>query len=75
MNLYNKCTVKPYSFFVFDTTLASDNLLCFRKNLTERTYKSMMTIYNKIKDEKLQYDINREEAKTSLLSSRKIDKR
>ena len=29
---------------------------------------------NKIKDEKLQYDINREEAKISALSSGKIDK-
>ena len=33
MNLYKKCTSKPYSFFVIDTTLASDNSLRFRKNL------------------------------------------
>ena len=33
-----------------------------------------MTIEDKIKDEKLQYDINREEAKISVLSSGKIDK-
>ena len=33
-----------------------------------------MTIDDKIKDEKLQYDINREEAKISALSSCKIDK-
>ena len=33
-----------------------------------------MTIENQIKDEKLQYDINRETAKTSALSSGKIDK-
>ena len=33
-----------------------------------------MTIEDKIKDEKLQYDINREAAKTSALSSGKIDK-
>ena len=33
-----------------------------------------MTIYNKIKHEKLQYDINREAAKISALSSGKIDK-
>ena len=32
-----------------------------------------MTIDDKIKDEKLQYDINRELAKTSALSSSKID--
>ena len=33
-----------------------------------------MTIEDKIKDEKLQYDINREAAKISALSSGKIDK-
>ena len=32
-----------------------------------------MTIENKIRDEKLQYDINREAAKISALSSGKID--
>ena len=33
-----------------------------------------MTIDDKIKDEKLQYDINRKAAKISALSSGKIDK-
>ena len=33
-----------------------------------------MTIDDKIRDEKLQYDINKEVAKISALSSRKIDK-
>ena len=33
-----------------------------------------MTIDNKIRDEKLQYDINREAAKISALSSNKIKK-
>ena len=36
MNLYKECTAKPYSFLVIDATLASDNLLCFRKNLSKR---------------------------------------
>ena len=36
-NLYKKCTAKPYSFLVIDATLASDNPLCFRKKLLERT--------------------------------------
>ena len=36
MNLYKKCTAKPYSFLVIDTTLASDNSLRFRKNLVEK---------------------------------------
>ena len=25
INLFNKCTAKPYSFFVIDATLVSDN--------------------------------------------------
>ena len=33
-----------------------------------------MTIEDQVKDEKLQYDINREAAKISVLSSDKIDK-
>ena len=33
VNIYKKCTDKPYSFLVNDTTLASDNPLRFRKNL------------------------------------------
>ena len=74
MNLYKKCTAKPYSFVVIDTTLASDNSSCFRKNLLERIQKLIMTIDGKFKDEKLQYNINREAAKISALSSSKIDK-
>ena len=35
-NLYKKCTANPYSFLVINTTLASDNLLHFRKNLIEK---------------------------------------
>ena len=30
---YRKCTHKPYSFSGIDTTLPSNNLLRFRKNL------------------------------------------
>ena len=30
-----KCTAKSFSFLVIDITLASNNSLCFRKNLLE----------------------------------------
>ena len=36
MNLLKKCTEKPYSFLVIDATLASDNPLHFRINLSEK---------------------------------------
>ena len=35
MKIYQKCTAKPYSFLVIDTTLSSDNPFRFRKNLLE----------------------------------------
>ena len=52
--------------------LASDNPLRFRKVFL--TYNKIMTINDQIRDEKLQYDINREAAKISALSSGKIHK-
>ena len=39
MDLYKKLTAKPYSFLVIDTTLASDNPLLFKKNLSEKSKK------------------------------------
>ena len=35
VNIYNKCTDKPYSVLVNDTTLSSNNPLRFRKNLNK----------------------------------------
>ena len=74
MNLYQICTAKPYSFLVIDATLASDNPSRFRNNLLERIKQLIMTINDKIRNEKLQYDINREAAKISAWSSEKVDK-
>ena len=37
MNLYKKCTAKPYPFLVTDASPASDNPSRFRKNFLERT--------------------------------------
>ena len=34
IKIHKKCTAEPYSFLVNDTTLASDNPLKFRKNLS-----------------------------------------
>ena len=36
MNFFKQCTVKPHTFLINDTTLASDNPLIFRVNLSER---------------------------------------
>ena len=57
---------------VIGTTLASDNSSRFKENLLEKIYKLTITIDNQIIDEKIQYDIDREAAKISALSLRKI---
>ena len=50
MNLY-KDALQNHTFLVIDATLASDNPSYFRKNLLERTWKLIMAIDNKIRDE------------------------
>ena len=54
---------------MIDATLAWDNSSPFRKNVLERMQKLLMTIENKIRDENLQYYINREAAKISAPTS------
>ena len=67
-----KYAAKPYSFLVTDATLASDNLFTFQKNFClEKIYKLNMTFHDNIGDEKVQYDINIEEAKISGLIKEK----
>ena len=65
---------QPYSSLVIYAILALDNPLRFRKNLVERMQRLIMTIDDKVRNEKLQYDINREAAKILAWSSGKIDK-
>ena len=74
MSLYKKCSAKPYSSLVIETTLASDNSSSFRKNLFKKIHKLIMTIDDKIKDEQLLYDIDRKAGQTSALLSGIIDK-
>ena len=69
LNVYKKCTVKPYYILATDTTVAPGNPLRFRKNK-----KLIMKADDKIRDEKLRYDINREGTQILALSSRKNDK-
>ena len=70
INLCKSCK----SFLVIDTTLASDHHLHFRRSFIERILKLVMTIHDKIRDEKLQCSINREASKLSAISSGKTSK-
>ena len=58
-----KVYCKTLLFLVTDATIASDNDLRFRKNILERILKLLMTIDDKIRNEILQYDFDREAAK------------
>ena len=69
-----KCTLKPCSFMMINTTLASDNPLRFRDSLFEKNIEVTKKINDKIRDGKLQHDINKEDAKKSALSPGKIEK-
>ena len=49
-------------------------LLCYKNNTSERMQKLIRTIDDKIRDEKVQCDINRKTATISVSSLGKIDK-
>lgn len=72
--VYRKCPNKLYLILVNDTSPASDHPLGFPKNPLEQpcftmNIKSNDDIWWKIKDEQTRYNINKEAAKISLLSS------
>lgn len=73
MKPYKKYTAEPCLFLGIDTTLLSNNALGFWKNLLEEVQRVVMTIVEKTRDEKLQYDINRAAAKIYALLSGKTD--
>ena len=73
INICKQFTAESYSFLVDDTTLPSDNPLRFTKNLLKSICNKIMIINDQIEDKKLQYDIDREAATISALSSGKIN--
>ena len=73
LGIFKKNVLQNDILLVIDTTLMSDNPLRFRENLLEGIKIIIMTIDDKIRDEKLQYDVDREAVKILALSSRKIN--
>ena len=65
LTLYQKCPTKPYSSLVIHATFASGKPLRFRKNLLNGIQKLILTIDDKVRNEKLQYNIDREVTKIS----------
>ena len=68
-------TKEPYSFLVNDTTLSSDNPLRIRKNLFKMIIsKKIKAINNKIEENKAHYNLDKQTATISALSSGNISK-
>ena len=80
LKVYRYCTKEPYSFLTINTTLPADNHMRFRKNFfifcfIKMTLTEQVKILDdKIKSNKAQYDLDREAAKISALSSKDLEK-
>ena len=75
MKLYKDYTNGPYSFLLNGTTLSSGNPLRFTKNLWKWVLvRNIKEINNKIKQNKAQYDLDRQITKISALSSWNVSK-
>ena len=66
MKLYKDYTKEPFSFLLKDTTLPSDNPLTVSEKIKP--------IKNKIVQNKAPYNLDRQTAKSSILSSGNVDK-
>ena len=62
MKICKRCT-ENVCLLVYDINLASDNFSHFRRKVSERTLNVIMRIDEKIRVEKVQYDINGKTAK------------
>ena len=79
MKMYKKCTSGSYSFLTIDTTLPANDPLRFRKKSFRFIIKVTLTaelniLDDKIKANQAQYDLDREAAKISSLSSDELEK-
>ena len=72
MKPYKDYSKEPYSFLVNDTTLLSESSLRFRCSMS--ISKKIKAINNKIKQNKAQYDLDRQIAKISASSSGNVSK-
>ena len=72
IKIFKKCTAEPYFFWLIILGLHQIILKDLEKIFS--TYNKIMIVDDQNRDEKLRYNINREAAKKSTLSSGKIDK-
>ena len=79
MEIYRKCIKEPYSFLTIDITLPANNSLRFIKNsfrffITMTLTDELKILDGNIKANQDQYDLDREAAKISALSSKELGK-
>ena len=76
MKIYKNYTKELFSFLANDTTLPSDNPLGFRKNCYRNDCYSekIKTIDNKMEQNKARYDLDKQTAKISAISSENVGK-
>ena len=80
LKIHRNCTEEPYSFLTIDITLPAENAMRVRKiffrfSIIKMTLIEQIKILDdKIKANKAQYDLDREAAKISSLSSGELEK-
>ena len=80
LKIYRNCTNEPYSFLTVDTTLPPSTPKRCRKKIFRFSFikmtliEQMKILHDKIKANKAQYDLDREAAKISELSSGELEK-
>ena len=74
MKIYRKSTSEPYSFLTIDNTLPANSSLIFYSFIKMTLTDELKILDDKIKANQVHYDLTREAAKISVLSSKELDK-
>ena len=74
MKIYRKSTSEPYSFLTIDNTLPANSSLIFYSFIKMTLTDELKILDDKIKANQVHYDLTREAAKISALSSKELDK-
>ena len=71
-NIYKECTEEPYFFLTIDTKLPASKKIFFRMFIKMTLTDELKILDNKIKENQAQYDLGRDVAKISALSSKEL---
>ena len=72
LNIYKECTKEPYSFLTIDTKLPASKKFFFWIFIKMTLTDELKILDDKIKENQAQYDLGREAAKISTLSSKDL---